>query len=239
MSKILVGVNVLTSVESEVYGNHCELFFHFGRRMPEHDFILYHPRRTSIDRMRNLAAKYALEFECDYLCFIDDDVLVDRECLASLLKADKDVVAALTYIRGYPFNPMVFKYIYNNGNGDKVLGYDTELKADPEGLVECEAVGFSCVLIKCELLRKVSTPYFITGSHHTEDVYFCVKAKKEFPNTAIFTDIKYATSHRLNSEYVTQSNVQKLRNYYKPTEVEDFKGDIDPSAIKRTLEKIK
>ena len=240
MAKILVGVNVLTSVSSEVYGNHCELFFHLGRRMPEHEFLFFHPRRMSIDRMRNEAAKIALAHECDYLMFIDDDVMVDRNVVKSLLDADKDIIAALTYIRGYPFQPMIFKEIYKDDEGDSVLGYDTHFVVDQNGLVECKAVGFSCALIKCSLLRQLSTPYFITGSNHTEDVYFCVKARKEIPSTTIFTDTKFPTGHLLNQEAVTVENILPLKEYYKQFIKEDqLKGDIDPETIKRTLEMMK
>ena len=239
MSKIMVGINVLTSVSSEVYGNHCELMFHFGRRMPEHEFLMYHPRRMSIDRMRNEAAKIALSYDCDYLLFIDDDVLVPRESLGSLIKANKDVVASLTFIRGYPFEPMIFKEIYKDDEGDSVLGYDTNFMAGEDGLVECKAVGFSCALIKCSLLRQLSTPYFITGSNHTEDVYFCVKARKEIPSTTIFTDTKFPTGHLLNQEAVTIENILPLKEYYKQFIKEDqLKGDIDPETIKRTLERM-
>ena len=240
MSKILVGVNVLTSVSSEVYGNHCEFFFHLGRRLSEHEFMFYHPRRMSIDRMRNEAAKIALSYECDYLLFIDDDVLVDRKVLGSLIAADKDIVASLTFIRGFPFQPMIFKEIYRDDEGDSVLGYDTDYRSDESGLVSCKAVGFSCALIKCSLLRKLSTPYFVTGAQHTEDVYFCIKAKKEFPETTIYTSVRYPTSHLLNAEAVTSDNVERLRAYYKQDYPEDpLKGDIPVETIKQTLEAMK
>lgn len=215
--KVLVGVNVLTSVDSEIYGSHSNFWYRIGKQFPNDTFIKYHPRRLSIDNMRNTAANFALQNECDYLMFIDDDVDIPPNALKILLAADKDIVMGLTYIRGYPFHPMLFKIGFNKSGIQGLIHYDDfETDVNPlTGLVECVAVGFSCVLIKCELLKKMHEPYFMTGPFHTEDIYFCVKAKAEFPDTSIFTSVKCPTAHYLDKQAVSPENVVALRAYYE------------------------
>ena len=44
--------------------------------------------------------------------FIDDDVLLDHtvDTTKLLVEADKDIVAGVTLIRGYPYHPMIFNF---------------------------------------------------------------------------------------------------------------------------------
>ena len=158
------------------------------------------PGRMSIDNMRNAAAKVALELECDYLMFIDDDMLLHPETFESLLKADKDIVMALTFIRG----------------GDLTHYLDWQDNIDKDGLVEAAAIGFATVLIKTHLLKKLEPPYFLTAGGHTEDVYFCCRVKAEIgEHVGIFVDTKVPTGHILEPEIVHVTTVAKLREYHK------------------------
>ncbi len=173
--------------------------------------------------MRNDCARIALEHKCDYLMFIDDDVAVKPNTYESLRAADKDVVMAITYVRGYPFHPMFFKHseTIDMGNGKlrRNLAFhdDYEDSIDENGLVKTGAVGFSCVLIKVDVMRAMTPPYFVTGPGHTEDVYFCLKAAAELePEPTIYVDTKVSTSHQLMPDMVDSDNVKKLREFYKP-----------------------
>lgn len=215
--KVLVGVNVLTSIDSEIYGSHTNFWYRIGKQFPNDIFLKYHPRRLSIDNMRNAAALIALQNECDYLMFIDDDVDVPPDAFRLLLEADQDVVMGLTYIRGYPFHPMFFKAGANAEGIQCMLHYEDFMEhLDENGLVkDVVAVGFSCVLIKCSLLKKLHAPFFVTGARHTEDIYFCVKAKIEQPDCTISVSTKCPTSHFLDKQPVCEKNVKALRDYYE------------------------
>ena len=112
MPKILIGINNLTSVSQLAYANHCQFWFRLGRNLgADYQFGLCNPRRMSIDRMRNFAGKAAIELNFDYLLFIDDDVLLPFNAVQRLIEADKDIIAGVTYIRGYPYHPMIFNFI--------------------------------------------------------------------------------------------------------------------------------
>lgn len=217
--KFLIGINVLTSVDSQVYGNHAAWFFHLGRLSTQKgwEFILYTPWRTSIDRMRNQAAAMALQNNCDYLMFVDDDMILQMDTVESLVAANKDIVMAHTYIRGYPYNPMAFKATGTFGSDDYALSpyKNIEDDKDENSLVTVDAVGFAAVLIKCSLLKRISKPYFVTTVNSTEDVYFCLKCKQEYPEVTIAVDLKCPTGHLLDREFVHTTNVNALRKYHE------------------------
>lgn len=223
MTKTLVGVNTLESVSSFVYSSHCKLWLEMRKQFPEDEFLFYTPYRMSIDNMRNGAARIALEHKCDYLMFIDDDVVVRPDTYKSLREANKDIVMALTYVRGYPFHPMFFRDFESREMHDGKIRLDLAFhdedfwEVGDDGLIKTGAVGFSCVLINCDVLRAMTPPYFVTGPGHTEDVYFCLKARAELePEPTIYVDTKVPTGHILMPDMVSKDNVEKLREYYKP-----------------------
>lgn len=223
MSKILVGINNLTSVYQPIYANHMQLWYRLGRNLPEHEFGLCNPNRMSIDRMRNFAAAAAMECDFDWLVFIDDDVLVPFDCISKLLKRVEsgfNVVSGVTLIRGYPFHPMIFDF------SDKENHYvdDYKDKADATGMLTCDAVGFSLCMIRVELLKKMVPPFFITGTNFTEDVYFCQRAKTQVPDVKIGADVTIETAHLLGPEFINPEN-KEFRLIYEET--------LNPGLVKK------
>lgn len=225
--RILIGVNTLQAVDSQVYSNHCQLWYRLGKDMPEHDFIFFTPHRMSIDAMRNQAAKMALQTECDYLLFIDDDCMIPSNVVQQLISRDQDIVAGLTYIRGNPFNVMHFRFtedrtslVFDNAWREHVL---------ENGLIPCDALGFSCCLIRVELLRHLRPPFFVTGSGNTEDVYFCLKARRELDEVSMAVDSHVKVSHLCMPVAVNDDNVELHRAFWagtnKPKEEIDRKEE--------------
>lgn len=232
--KIMVSCNLLTLLDTVVYPNHMNMWYHLGKSYPEHKFFFATPRRMPIDTARNMTAKEAIGNECDYIFFYDDDVVVPPDALKKMLALNADVAAGLTYIRGYPFNPMIFDMKKVRGNF--TLPYMTNFKKKSKGtVVDCYAVGFSCALIKVETLKKIPAPYFMTGTNNTEDVYYCCKLKDYVPNAKIQVDWSINTAHLLDKMWVDDTNVEKLRKFYKPEE-EKVDGDRTYEKAKKALE---
>ena len=226
--KVVVAINTLTSLDNFVYSNHASFYYRMGKMLPrQDDVILFHPFRMSIDRMRNEACRVAMENDAEYIFFIDDDVQIPYDAFFQLRRHDKDVVAGVTYIRGYPFHPMIFKF--REGNSEHYVDDYKEHICD--GLVECDAVGFSCCLIKTSLVRKMSTPYALTGSEHTEDIYFCAKAKAEVPDVGIYVDPNVQTAHKFSSEFIEDHNRKAFKAYCETMGMKDTKatGRVDRS----------
>ncbi len=210
--KIVVGVNSLVSTTQAAYGNHCQMWYKFGKYYRNIEFCFVNPSRMTIDRMRNLAAETTLDIQADYLLFIDDDVLIPQpfDFLEKLIKLDVDIAAADVLIRGYPFKHMIFQW-------DKahlgLIAMDNIPKK--KGPLKCGAVGFSVCLIKRSLIEKVSKPYFVTGPMNTEDIYFCVKAEKEYPQVQIVTDTSISCGHILWSEIIESGNKKNYKKYWE------------------------
>jgi hypothetical protein len=197
-TKTLVTVNTLTALHQPAYANHCNFWFRLGRNYPDHDFGFLTPSRMTIDACRNYACRIAMENEFDYILMLDDDVLIPVDSYSKLLAADKDVVAGNVVIRGYPYNNMIFKFSEDR----KKLDYYNEIPPELGNLVEVDAVGCSLTLIKVSLLQKMRPPYFVTGTHNTEDIYFCLKAKDQVPDVKIYCDLSVECDHILTPQAV-------------------------------------
>ena len=96
--------------------------------------------------------------------FIDDDVQVPPNTYELLYETASQrnaaVVSGVTYVRSYPFNPMVFKwegYKESDFHFIDFLNY-----TDESGIVEVDAVGFSCALISVKILKQLPPPFFVT-----------------------------------------------------------------------------
>lgn len=211
MAKIttLIGINNLTAVDQLAYANHIQFFYRLGRNLRDtHDFILCNPRRMSIDRMRNECAKIALEHEIDYILFLDDDVLVPFDGFFRLASHNKDVIAGVTHVRGYPFPPMIFDF---KQPGYYVLDY--KQRAGDDGLLKCDAVGFSFCLIRTNILKDIPPPYFVTSLNQTEDIFFCIRAKEHIKGLEIWVDTTVETGHLLGNDIVSPSDVEHWRQF--------------------------
>lgn len=209
--KIAVGINTLTSVDQAVYSNHCQMWFRFGRNT-DFEFILNNPKRMNIDNMRNITAKVAIENNCDYILFIDDDVLVPPvDSLQELLKCNADVAAGWTIIRGYPFKNMFFKFL--DESKTNLANQVEPFEYNERGDIICDAVGFSCALIKVETLKLIQPPYFVTGPYNTEDIYYCVKLRAAKPDAKIVVNPLVLTSHGLGTEYIDPLGMPHYKKY--------------------------
>jgi hypothetical protein len=215
MKKIIVGCNTLTSIGNQAYPSHMNFWFNVGQTLAqEYQFFYYTPQRMSIDRMRNETARMALEIEADYIFFHDDDVILPKDCLNVLLermkKLDLGVLAGLTYVRSYPYMPMAFC----SAGGDKLKFFSSVMDYPGlDGVVYCEAVGFSCCLIDVnKTIKKMEPPYFITGPNNTEDVYFCVKVNNELGKNLVGLCKDVRTGHVLSEMVVNHENVNGFRH---------------------------
>jgi hypothetical protein len=92
---------------------------------------------------RNYIATKAVNSGCDYLFFVDDDMILPSETLDELLLLDKDIIGCV-YKTKYEVQADVCEY------------FDDE-RAD---LLKVKAIGTGCLLIKCDVFRKLPQPWF-------------------------------------------------------------------------------
>lgn len=233
---IAIGCNLLTHQNSMAYASHMNLWHYMGKHFPEDKLIVNFPRRMSIDNMRNQTAQVALHNDCDFLCFYDDDVCLPKESIARLVqtmgRTKASIVAGLTYVRGYPFKSMAFAK-NKDGNLDHISWEDIEKSKDD--YIECDAIGFSLVLIDTKILKDMEAPYFLTGPGFTEDVYFCLKVKDHFPDTKIILDRGVQTDHIIGDYTISHSNHKFVKEFEENAYgAKSENQDFDPKDIEES-----
>jgi len=97
---------------------------------------------------RNEIVKKAIMYGAEYLWFLDDDMIVHPDTLWKLYSYQKDYVSALAFTRLPPYKPCSYKG--KDIHGD--WSVDMNLK---KGLVEVDATGLSCALIKISAIKKL------------------------------------------------------------------------------------
>ena len=100
---------------------------------------------------RNYTVAQAIKNTCDYILFSDDDMSYPEDTLERLLSHDKDVIGTLYNIRRLP--PAY------------VIQYGQEVKNDEEAKKQtkpfrCEAIGTGMLLVKTDIFKKLSSPFF-------------------------------------------------------------------------------
>lgn len=133
---------------------------------------------------REGAGKKFLESDCDYMLFLDSDMMPTADMLTRLIEHDKPIVSALAFKRVPNYEPCIFKTVTDEG-GELYHDY-------PKGLVEVEGVGMACTLMKKEVFEKVPQPWF-RPSGVGEDLAFCKRAREAgFP---IYCDTNLICKH--------------------------------------------
>jgi len=229
----LIAICNLTSIGNKPYATHLQFAYKLAKDNPEFQFILFTPYRVTIADFRNRAAEAALEVGAEYVMFIDDDAILLRfpSAFKKLRDWDKHIVSPVYYVRGYPFHPMFFKHaddpsMISVGKGLEFYDDFRESgKIAKNGLLEVQALGCHCTLIKTEVFSALEKPFFLTAMHNTEDVYFCMKCRDYIENIEIFIDTNHSVGHLLDPLWIDDSNVETIRRLHKElgmTEVADW-----------------
>jgi len=148
---------------------------------------------------RESAAKHFLESDCDYLLFLDSDMVPPRDTIARLVEHDKPIVSALAFKRVPNYEPCIFKTVAEGGS---------EIYRDyPKGLIEVAGVGMACTLIKREVFEKVPQPWFMPGKLG-EDLAFCKRAAEA--RIPIYCDTELICGH-VATDIITEAHYLKWR----------------------------
>ena len=128
---------------------------------------------TLIQNQRAELALDAMREGCSHILFIDSDMTFPQDMIQRLLAHDLDIVATNCARRRMPTGPTA-------KIGNKLV-YST---LDDHGLQEVDTIGMGVMLIKADVFRKMSEPWFETPWRNDkrgyvgEDVFFCFKAKE-------------------------------------------------------------
>jgi len=189
--RIFVGIPTIGTIVAESAHSMCELMIDLARMEQEgYEFMLAMVPRMLVAQARELIVEKALEWKADYIFMIDDDMVAPRNIVKRLISHKKDIVGALSWERLGDHNPNIYKMasFYKDKSGKKITGtmrwgnvLDWDKRMDKRGLVECDVVGFGCVLINTRIFKGkkgVQPTWFMSQFQVGEDFFFCWKAKE-------------------------------------------------------------
>ena len=117
---------------------------------------------------RNALVEMALQANCTHILFIDADMKFSPDVLERLLDHDKDFVCATACKRDGSGSAL----------GQFMVGDENTTKAVVQGgLIEAALIGLPLALIKLDVFKKLTKPYFaeppLGEFPDGEDLYFC------------------------------------------------------------------
>ena len=148
----------------------------YGLGLPVNaDVTRAYPCGMLVADARNRAVAGAIERECEYVFFLDYDVLPPADALTRLIARDTPMVGGLYFTKAKPPWPLV------------LTGGHSTMDWTPGDLVQVDATGMGCMLLRVDLLEKLEPPWFDTGASltdegrewHTEDTYFFKRVREE------------------------------------------------------------
>ena len=131
----------------------------------------------SIADARNEITRQAIDAGCEYLWMIDTDQTYPEDTLPKLLAHNVDICGASVHSRWEPYRTFMLR-----GEPGKYLHVGDEVAYSGD-LVEVDATGTGCLLIKTSVFEKIPYPWFEfsrteDGKPVGEDINFCSKARK-------------------------------------------------------------
>jgi len=129
---------------------------------------------------RNILIEKALELEIERIFFVDDDIVPRPDLLENLRQHDVDVVSGLMFQRNYPHTPLIFKGIRDKDGAV----FPRLLKPEEDDqLIEIDAAGLGCCLVKTDVFRKMEPPWIrlgeLTLDGWCDDIGFFKRAREK------------------------------------------------------------
>ena len=166
MSKPKVLVGIPTTGEMNVEAVKCLMQL-------EHDGVVDIISNSLVYDARDKIAMDAIENNCDYIMWLDSDMIYPANIISKLMSHNKDLCTGIYCKRVEPYTPCIYKL-----NEDKLVAY-TDYEENK--LFKVEAAGFGCMLTKVSALKKIYEKFggffFPVNGIGGEDLSFLRRAK--------------------------------------------------------------
>lgn len=154
-------------------------------------------RGQPIDAARNTLVQKMQDSNCDWIFFLDTDVICPTDTIQRLLSHRLPIVSGLYYTRHAPISPAMW-----NDTGDKAHFVSIN-QFQVGSLVEAHVIGMGCCLIHRSVFDKLEKPYFkwtngFQENGISEDFYFCNKARDT--GFHIFVDTSIICEHEFSGK---------------------------------------
>lgn len=156
-----------------------------------------------IARSRCEIVRKFLEFDSDWLCWLDTDMVPPADMIDRLLEgADvelRPIIGALCFAGG---RTKIVPTIYTFESVDGLIQSETQLAYPPDRVIEVGGTGSACVLIHRSVFEKIAAqlgpdhplPWYqdvvVDGKDWGEDLVFCLRARGAGARVWIDTGVK-------------------------------------------------
>lgn len=178
---------------------------------------------------RNVGLRYALQGNADYILFLDNDTIVDKDFLTELVKVGEEnkeagIITGKIYFYDEP------NKIWSVGGYSSLLrskytlrGYQEIDAGQYDKIEEVDQVQGCCLMVKREVIDKIGLFDERFVQYFAEDVDLCIRAKKEgykiyyTPDSKLWHHIIVKTTVSDQYWYLKGLNLILLRKkYFRP-----------------------
>jgi hypothetical protein len=166
-------------------------------QMPRNYEIKYHMVGSClVYEAREGIVNFAQQNKCDYVVFLDSDMMLPHDALLKMLHTlqttDADIVTGTAFKRTPPFQPCFYTKIgYESKNMKPIL--ESPIEFPNKGLLPLQGMGMACCMIDMKVFDKIEKPYFFPLPNLGEDLTFCLKAKHK--NINMLADLSIDVGH--------------------------------------------
>ena len=126
----------------------------FGLQKPIGTIVYFETKKPQVDLSRNILASLALRDQCEWIFYLDADIIPPLDVIPGLISHNLPLVTALYYRRYERYEPC----IYHMSSKGIPVNYTEEELAQPlygSTLIEIEACGAGCMLIHSSVFEKL------------------------------------------------------------------------------------
>lgn len=206
--KILIAVPTFETIYPDTYKSIWDL------DMDGHEVLFDSVRGYDVATARNRIAQKALNLGTDYVLMVDNDVVLPKDALKLLLQNPREVCLGYYAHRGtdniYRGKTCICKL--RDAHGKEYYHYPMESEYSAEEMhgmadagvtkIEVHGGGMGCALIKTEVFRKTSYPWYDWVNYGdanrgmlSEDLYFCSLCRTS--GIRIHADVRVGCGHLL------------------------------------------
>ena len=190
----------------------------------EYEFYWSTIGRVLTPLARERLTEMALKTGMAYMLMIDDDMVIPMDMFERLIRHNVDVVAPLAFMRMSPHSPVIYRVIEGYDKVRCMDYYVTQIVKNypKDKLVECDAVGFGSALIKMDVVRKMTPPYFMSTTQSGEDLWFCKQARDA--GAKIYMDTSVKLGHLGIPPLITEETYEALSGKELRERVGEWEG---------------
>lgn len=177
-------------------------------QLPFLDITFNNAKGCSLAMNRIKLCQDAVEHDCDYILFLDDDMRIPMHTIMLLLKRQVDIIGANCARREIP------PRTNSKGFNDEIV-YTREGQT---GIEKVKSVGTGVMLINTRVFKELPQPWFCEDPVKKigEDVWFCNQAREAGFDIYIDHDLSHDVVHIGEFEYTL-----KLMDEYYQKESQD------------------